>query len=106
MTSVLLTVVVVLVVVCLVVRDQTEFKLRKIRTALMGLRNEDQRLTETRKEVEQLVRQVGEGLSRASKCQRTAERDCRELAEILSGAGVDMSVDEDDSPQVQELPSS
>ena len=83
----------VLVIVCLVVRDQTEHKLGRMRTHLLGLRSEEQRLDEMHKEVEQMVRWVGEGLSRADNSQRQAEREIRELAAILSQQGFDMELD-------------
>ncbi|MGY8822615.1 MAG: hypothetical protein ACKVJG_01510 [Candidatus Latescibacterota bacterium] len=86
MTSLLITAVVVLVITCLVVRDQAEFKLGK-------LRSEEKRLEETRTEVEQLVRGVGEELNRADTRQRTAEQNNRELAEILDGMGVELETD-------------
>jgi|TARA_B110000495_G_scaffold200235_1_gene215087 hypothetical protein len=85
-TSLLITAVVVLVITCLVVRDQAEFKLGK-------LRSEEKRLEETRTEVEQLVRGVGEELNRADTRQRTAEQNNRELAEILDGMGVELETD-------------
>ena len=78
--------VVVLVITCLVVRDQAEFKLGK-------LRSEEKRLEETRTEVEQLVRGVGEELNRADTRQRTAEQNNRELADILDGMGVELETD-------------
>ncbi|MFT5085700.1 MAG: myosin heavy subunit [Candidatus Latescibacterota bacterium] len=93
MTSLLITAVVVLVITCLVVRDQTEFKLGKLRTELLGLRSEEKRLEETRTEVEQLVRGVGEELNRADTRQRTAEQNNRELAEILDGMGIELETD-------------
>ena len=86
MTSLLITAVVVLVITCLVVRDQAEFKLGK-------LRSEEKRLEETRTEVEQLVRGVGEELNRADTRQRTAEQNNRELADILDGMGVELETD-------------
>ena len=74
MTAFLLTLLVVLIIVCLVVRDLNELSLSKMRANLLSLRTED-----TRVEVEQLVRWVSETLNRASSRQRTADKYCREL---------------------------
>jgi len=92
-TGLFITLVVVLVITCLVVRDQSEFKLGKLRSELLGLRSEEKRLEEARTEIEQLVRWVGEALNRADTRQRTAERDGRELTGILDRMGIELETD-------------
>ena len=53
MTAFLLTLLVVLIIVCLVVRDQNELSLSKMRADLLSLRTEEKRMEDTRVEVEQ-----------------------------------------------------
>ena len=83
MTEFLLTLLIVLIIVCLVVRDQNELTLSKMRANLLNLRTEEKRMEDTRVEVEQLVRWFSETLNRASSRQRTAEQYCRELEDML-----------------------
>ena len=82
MTAFLFTLLVVLIIVCLVVRDQNELSLSKMRADLLSLRTEEKRMEDTRVEVEQLVRWFSETLNRASSRQRTAEQYCRELEAV------------------------
>ena len=97
MTAFLLTLLVVLIIVCLVVRDRNELSLSKMRADLLSLRTEEKRMEDTRVEVEQLVRWFSETLNRASSRQRTAEQYCRELEEMLEETGIEVSVGSSDS---------
>ena len=97
MTEFLLTLLIVLIIVCLVVRDQNELTLSEMRANLLNLRTEEKRMEDTRVEVEQLVRWFSETLNRASSRQRTAEQYCRELEDMLEGAGIEVSVRLSDS---------
>ena len=97
MTAFLLTSLVVLIIVCLVVRDQNELSLSKMQADLLSLRTEEKRMEDTRVEVEQLVRWFSETLNRASSRQRTAEQYCRELEEMLEETGIEVSVGSSDS---------
>ncbi|MEC7228029.1 MAG: hypothetical protein VX670_05400 [Candidatus Latescibacterota bacterium] len=97
MTEFLLTLLIVLIIVCLVVRDQNELTLSKMRANLLNLRTEEKRMEDTRVEVEQLVRWFSETLNRTSSRQRTAEQYCRELEDMLEGAGIEVSVRLSDS---------
>ena len=97
MTEFLLTLLIVLIIVCLVVRDQNELTLSKMRANLLNLRTEEKRMEDTRVEVEQLVRWFSETLNRASSRQRTAEQYCRELEEMLEETGIEVSVGSSDS---------
>lgn len=101
MTAFLITLLVVLIIVCLVVRDQNELTLSKMRADLLGLRTEEKRMEEMCVEVEQLVRWFGETLNRASSRQRTAEEYCRELEEMLEGTGIEVPVGVGDSTEEQ-----
>lgn len=93
MTGLFIAIVIALLITCLVVRDQTEFKLGKMRSDLLGLRTEEKRVEEARTEVEQMVRWVGEALNRADKRQRTAEQDGRALENILNRMGIELKTD-------------
>ena len=97
MTEFLLTLLIVLIIVCLVVRDQNELTLSKMRANLLNLRTEEKRMEDTRVEVEQLVRWFSETLNRTSSRQRTAEQYCRELEDMLERAGIEVSVRLSDS---------
>ena len=101
MTAFLFTLLVVLIIVCLVVRDQNELSLSKMRADLLSLRTEEKRMEDTRVEVEQLVRWFSETLNRASSRQRTAEQYCRELEEMLEETGIEVSVGSSDSADEQ-----
>tara|TARA_B100000686_G_scaffold112876_1_gene120525 strand:- start:1158 stop:1484 length:327 start_codon:yes stop_codon:yes gene_type:complete len=52
---------VLLLIAALVIRDQTQFRISQLRSELMGLRNEEKRLSERRDEIELMVAQVGDG---------------------------------------------
>jgi hypothetical protein len=89
-TGLLLTLVIIFAIACLVVREQTEFRLSKMRADLLGLRTEEKRMEDTRTEVEQMVRWFGETLNRATSRQRTAEQYCRDLEEMLAETGIEV----------------
>ena len=95
MTGILIAVVIILVIVTLVVRDQTEFKLGRLRGQLLALRSEEQRLGEDRTELERLVAQTAEALMRADSRLRSVTVAATELTAAvtrLSGnAGPDQS---------------
>ena len=82
MTEFLLTLLIGLIIVCLVFRDQNELTLSKMRANLLNLRTEEKRMEDTRIEVELLVRWFSETLNRDSSRQRTAEQYCRELEDM------------------------
>ena len=58
---------VILLIICLVVRDQTEYRISRLRSEFMFLRSEEKRLAERRDEVELMVSQIGDGLLRADR---------------------------------------
>lgn len=67
---------VALVIVNLVVRDQTQFRLSRLRTELLALRSEEKRMSEIRDEVEMMVAQIGEALMRADRRRVSLEKGC------------------------------
>jgi hypothetical protein len=94
--GILLSMVIVLVIVALVVRDQTEFKLSRLRGQLLALRSEEQRLGEDHIELERLVAQTGEALMRADSRLRSVTAAIAELAAVVSQ--LDWGVNPDQPP--------
>ena len=56
---------VVLLIVCLVVRETTETRLARMRTALMALRNQERGLDQQINDMQTTKSQIGEAMSRA-----------------------------------------
>lgn len=84
MTGILLSMVIVLVIMSLVVRDQTEFRLSRLRGQLLALRSEEQRLGEDHVELERFVAQTGDALMRADSRLRSVTTATAELAAVVS----------------------
>ena len=99
MTVIYLAVAIVLVIVALVVRDQTEFRLSRMRADLLALRSEEQRLGMERSEIERMVAQTGEATMRADNRQRNLDQQFKELVEILKQLDVELP-----SPPVPQIP--
>ncbi len=78
---------VALIILNLVVRDQTEFRLSRLRSDLLALNSEEKRLAERRDEVELMVAQIGEALMRADRRQTSVEKGCGQLADKLEMIG-------------------
>ena len=74
---------VVLLIICLVVRDQTEYRLSQLRSEFMFLRSEEKRLAERRDEVELMVSQIGEGLMRAERRRVAIEKSADAMDDLL-----------------------
>lgn len=89
MIGVFLAIAIVLVIVALVIRDQTEVKLSQMRAQFMALRSEEKRLGEERTELERLIAQTGDALLRADSRQRDAEDAHQELVALLDKMGED-----------------
>jgi len=108
MIGVFLAIAIVLVIVALVIRDQTEVKLSQMRAQLMALRSEEKRLGEERVELEQLIAQTGEALMRADSRQREAEEAHKALAALMDKMGGEDDEgeveDEDEEPGVRRRP--
>ena len=89
MIGLLLAVDIVLTIAALVVRDQTRFKLSRLRTELLALRSEEQRLGEEGEELQQMIAQVGEAVLRADHRRKEMKAVCQELISLLESLGVD-----------------
>lgn len=77
---------VALIIVNLIVRDQTQYRIGRLRTELLGLRSEEKRLSERRDEVELMVAQVGDALVRADRRRLALEKGCEAMAGLLEAA--------------------
>lgn len=74
---------VALIIINLVVRDQTQFRISRLRAELLGLRSEEKRLAERRDEVELMVAQIADALMRADRRRQSLERGCGAMQEKL-----------------------
>lgn len=74
---------VALIIVNLIVRDQTEFRLSRLRSELLALNSEEKRLAERRDEVELMVAQIGDALMRADRRRVSLEKGCGQMADKL-----------------------
>ena len=102
MSIILLAIGIVLTIVCLVVRDQTEFRLSRLRAELMALRSEEQRLNEERTDLERMISQAGEALIRAERRQLTIEKESHELIDLLEEMGVSLEEEAPDAEAVEQ----
>jgi hypothetical protein len=98
-TGILIAVAIVLVIVTLVVRDQTEFKLGRLRGQLLALRSEEQRLGEDRVELERLVAQTAEALMRADSRLRAVTAAAAELTAAVTRLTGDAGPDQPPSTE-------
>ncbi len=78
---------VVLIIVCLIVRDQTQFRLSRLRSEVLALRSEEKRLSERRDEIELMVAQIGDAIMRADRRCNEIEKGCTQLGEMLESFG-------------------
>ena len=101
MTAVYLSVIIILVIAALVVRDQTEFKLTRLRADLLALRSEEQRLSEERTDLERMIAQASEALMRADNRQRAAEKTHNEVVELLRGLDLEVEESEPDDAEAR-----
>ena len=83
MVMTLLVASIVLVVVCLVVRAQTENQLARLRTELFSLRSEEKRLAQEHGELEQMISQIGEALGRGERRRENLREDDQDLTALL-----------------------
>ncbi|MBT6143789.1 MAG: hypothetical protein HOH74_00090 [Gemmatimonadetes bacterium] len=74
---------VALIIVNLVVRDQTQFRISRLRAELLGLRSEEKRLAERRDEVELMVAQIADALMRADRRRQSLERGCGGMQSLI-----------------------
>ena len=74
---------ILLVVVCLVVRDRTEYRISRLRAELLALRTEEKRQADVRDEVELMIAQAGEALMRGDRRCGNMQKGCQALAEMV-----------------------
>ena len=79
----LLVAAIVLVVICLVVRSQTEYQLAHLRTELFSLRSEEKRLAQEHGELEQMISQIVEALGRSERRRQNLREDDQDLTALL-----------------------
>lgn len=72
-----------LVIAALVVRDQTQFRLSRLRAQVVSLRNEERRVAEQRRKVDLEIAQVSEALMRGMDRLRDAKRACESFGTQL-----------------------
>lgn len=83
-----------LIVINLVVRDQTQVRIIGLRTELLGLRSEEKRLSERRDEVELMVAQIADALMRADRRRQALERGCATMQSNIDEIQAMLSSDE------------
>lgn len=72
-----------LIVVCLVARNQTEYRLTQLRSQLLALRSEEKRLAQEHEELEQMISQIGETLARGERRRQSLRDYDQELIDLL-----------------------
>jgi len=83
-----------LIVINLVVRDQTQFRISRLRAETLALRSEEKRLSERRDEVELMVAQIADALMRADRRRLVLERGCATMQSIIDEIQAMLSSDE------------
>ncbi|MFH1566894.1 MAG: hypothetical protein ABIL09_02770 [Gemmatimonadota bacterium] len=103
MLELLLAAGVLLTIIDLIVRDQTQYRVARLKTELLALRSEEKRLAERRDEVELMVAQIGDALMRADRRRNSAAKASEEVGAMLdeldrlaAGKGGDDEVMEDE----------
>ena len=76
---------VALLVICLIVREQTDSRIRGLRTELMSLRSKEKRLADRRDEIENMESQMREAIMRTSRCQYELEEASKRFRRELGG---------------------
>ena len=72
-----------LIITCLVVRDRTAFKLSRLRTELMALRNEEKRTSEVLIQIGVLISRISDDILRAERRQFGLEKASKQLSLLL-----------------------
>jgi hypothetical protein len=83
MTELLIGVGIILIIVCLVVRDRTEYRLTRMRSGFLALRNTEQRLAQKHREMESLAQHADEAFVRATQRQQSSTQGNREFIDLL-----------------------
>ena len=90
MIGIFLALDIVLTIAVLVIRDQTLFRLNRLRAGLLALRSEEQRLGEERAELDRMIAQVGDALMRADRRRKEVKQVFQELTALLKELGVEV----------------
>ncbi len=90
---------VALIIINLVVRDQTEFRLSRLRSDLLALNSEEKRFAERRDEVELMVAQIGDALMRADRRRVSLEKGSSQLAGQLESVQAMTNTKVNDEPE-------
>ncbi len=83
MFEMLLVAGIILIIVDLVVRDQTLYRLKRLRAEVLALKAEEKRLSERRNEVELMVAQIGDAVMRADRRNFAIEKGSTTLSDQL-----------------------
>ena len=101
--EILLAAGIVLIIVALIVRDQTLYRLSRLRTELLALKSEEKRLSERREEIELMVAQIGEAVMRADRRNTAIEKGCTSLSNRLEAlselVGIEQPEGDQEGPQ-------
>ena len=95
---------VVLIIVCLIVRDQTQFRLSRLRSEVLALRSEEKRLSERRDEIELMVAQIGDAIMRADRRCNEIDKGYTHLEELLGEFGAGEETATSETPETPETP--
>ena len=83
MIELLIIVGIILVIVCLITRDRTEYKLMRLRSGVINSRAQKQRLVHIYKRIESLVDSTNKSFDRINACQQSAVVGSQALRESL-----------------------
>ena len=75
----------ILIVICLIAREQTESRIRGLRTELMSLRSKEKRLATKRDEIEGMRSQMREAILRTGRYQHELQEASKRFREELNG---------------------
>lgn len=64
-----------MVIVCLIVREQTEGRIRQLRAHVLGLRTEEKRLAERHSQLEEMEAQIREAMLRTERQEAIYEQE-------------------------------
>ena len=73
----------ILIIVALVVRDRTEYRIQKLKAELMALRTDEKRQGDMREDVELTVAQATEALLRADRRNNSMRKGCEAVSALL-----------------------
>ena len=73
----------IMIIVCLVVRDRTEYRIQKLKRELRALLMDEKRQADMRKDIDLNVAQAFEALLRADRRNNSMRKGCDAAAELL-----------------------